>query len=288
MKGVEAAEIIGDLASQQWGLVTSAQAKESGIDLPSLSRLEQRGMFARIRHGVYASAAIAQSAVLELQAQWLALRPELMAADRINNPQLAAEAIVSHTTAAEMWGIGDLWPDGFHFTVRRRRRSRQIDVQFHRADLADSDWTVHPQSGLPITTVARTIYDLAQDGHEPGHLLALISDAGNKFLLDKQELIDVFSGFEDALGASKGDRQAFDALVKDYFPEVNDAQRINLRIEEALRPLQTQIAALAARLNTLAMVDLAVPPSIECQPRELQQTKLRGGTDRSEEKAFND
>lgn len=39
---------------------------------------------------------------------WLALRPELMAAEHTGDPYLAAEAVVSHTTAAEMWGIGDL------------------------------------------------------------------------------------------------------------------------------------------------------------------------------------
>ena len=128
MKSYEATEILGDLASQQWGLFTSAQAKDHDVDLPSLRRLERRGVFVRVRHGVYASATTALSAELELKAQWLALRPSLMAAERISDSSLVAEAVVSHTTAAEMWEIGDLWPDGFHFTVSHRRRSRQTDV----------------------------------------------------------------------------------------------------------------------------------------------------------------
>ena len=43
MKGLEATEIVSDLASQQWGLVTSTQAKNNGVDLPSLRRLKKRG-----------------------------------------------------------------------------------------------------------------------------------------------------------------------------------------------------------------------------------------------------
>ncbi|MGV0430774.1 hypothetical protein ACUY22_11015 [Corynebacterium tuberculostearicum] len=35
MKGAEAAEVVGDLASQQWGLVTTAQATACGVDLQS-------------------------------------------------------------------------------------------------------------------------------------------------------------------------------------------------------------------------------------------------------------
>lgn len=44
MKSYEATEMLSDLASQQWGLFTSAQAKDSGVDLPSLRRLEKRGV----------------------------------------------------------------------------------------------------------------------------------------------------------------------------------------------------------------------------------------------------
>lgn len=155
---------MGDLASQQWGLVTTAQAAACGVDLQSLRRLVARGVLARVRHGIYATTGTSSSAVLEVKAHWLALRPKLMAAERTGDPHLAAEAVVSHTTAAEMWGIGDLWPDGAHLTVRSRRRSRQPDVQFHRADLGDEDWVLHPVSSLPITTAARTIADLAAAG----------------------------------------------------------------------------------------------------------------------------
>ena len=181
--------------------------------------MAERGALVRVRHGVYANIATTLSAELEVKAQWLALRPELMAAERVSDPVLAAEAVVSHTTAAEMWWIGDLWPDGIHFTVSDRRRSRQLDVRFHRAYLADADWVVHPEIGLLMITVARTIADLVQDGHETDHLLTLVADAGRKSLLEEDEMLDALAGHEDPLGVDRGDRRGLKTLLEDYFPE---------------------------------------------------------------------
>lgn len=234
-------EVVGDLASQQWGLVTSVQAKNSGVDLSSLRRLAERGGLARIRHGVYANTATALSAELEIKAQWLALRPELMAAERAGDPALAVDAVVSHTTAAELWGIGDLWPDGIHFTVKNRRRSRQPDVRFHRADLTDMDWVLHPEAGIPVTNVARTIADLAQSGHEINHLLDLVADAARKSIVNEQDLLDELVGREDALGAERGDRRGLKNLLDDFFPEDRVVRRARLVVTEALLPVQEQM-----------------------------------------------
>lgn len=251
MKGSEVMQIVGDLASQQWGLVTSAQVKGHGVDLPSLRRLERHGGLVRIRHGVYANTAAVLSSELEMKAQWLALRPELMASDRVSDPAVASEAVVSHTTAAEMWEIGDLWPDGIHFTVSERRRSRQPEVRFHRANLADTDWTIHPKSGLPVTTVARTIVDLAWDGHEVNHLLGLVADAGRKSLLEEHELLDALAGHEDALGVDRGDRRGLKALLDGYFPEDRVARQTRTMVDEALRPVRTQMDSLVESLRPI-------------------------------------
>ena len=264
MKGSEVTDIVSDLASQQWGLVTSAQAKGSGVDQPALRRLVEHGFLVRVRHGVYASAATTLSSELEVKAQWLALRPELMAADRVGDSVLAAAVVVSHTTAAEMWGIGDLWPDGIHFTTVDRRRSRQSDVRFHRAGLTDTDWTIHPEVGLPVTTVARTILDLARAGHEPDHLLGLVADAGRKSLLDERDLIDALAGYEDAFGVNQGDRRGLKVLLDDYFPEDRVVRRARSAVDEALRPFQAKMDTL---LNSL-MPQMSWP---EAMTNPLQQ-----------------
>ena len=248
MKGAEAAEVVGDLASQQWGLVTTAQATACGVDLQSLRRLVTRGVLTRVRHGVYATTGTSPSAVLEVKAHWLALRPELMAAERTGDPYLAAEAVVSHTTAAEMWGIGDLWPDGAHFTVRSRRRSRQSGVRFHRADLGDDDWMLHPVSGLPVTTAARTITNLADEGHEPGYLLDLVADAAGASLVEKWELLEALTGKEEAFDLPAGDAAGLEDVLGEYFPAPELDGRMRAAIDEAVRPLREQIDTLMRSL----------------------------------------
>lgn len=204
MRHGEALAILGEIQSLQWGLCTSAQAKACGVDTAWLRRLAERGSLVRVRHGVYTSPAIPVTPQLEIQSEWLAIRPSLLAAQRLADPHLAAEAVVSHTTAANLWEIGDLWPDGVHFTLAKRRRSRQPDVTLHKALLGRAEWTIHEQSGLPVTTVARTVADLARAGNEASHLGDLIQDAAHLGLVTQLELVVSLSGLEEALGFDKG------------------------------------------------------------------------------------
>lgn len=238
MDSAEALEIVGDLASQQWGLVTSAQAKDQGVDVPTLSRLTRSGVLERVRHGVYVTPGATQSAELELKAQWLALKPDLMAADRLTDPQHAGEAVVSHTTAAELWGIGDLWSDGIHFTTKTRRRSRQAEVTFHTADFAEEDWVIHPRARLPVTTVGRTIADLARDGHEADHLLNLVADAAANELIDQETLLEAVTGLEVEFGLKAKDVRGLKLLVSSRFPVDETEHKLSSMIEDAIGPIQ--------------------------------------------------
>ena len=225
MDAAESLEIIGEIASQQWGLCTAKQARAEGITPLTLSRLEMRGGLIRVRHGVYATVGTMMSPALDVKAQWLALRPEMMA--------------------------GDLWPDGIRFTVNRRRQSRQPEVQFHRGKLHDHEWTLHPEHNLPITTAARTIVDLALDGHEPQHLLDLIADASAKQLLQEPELLSAFAGNETAFGLPKGDQEGLRMLWKECFPPVPAAimeEQIQRAVAKALGPLAEELKALAAKV----------------------------------------
>lgn len=249
MKGAEATEIVGDLASQQWGLVTSAQAKGYGVDALSLRRLAEHGALIRMRHGVYATTSTTPSNNLETQAQWLALRPDVMAADRIRNIEPDSEAIVSHTTAAELWEIGDLWPDGIHFTVKNRRRSRQEEIQFHRADITKSEWTIHPTVGLPTTTPLQTIIDLAKEDHEPDHLLTLISDGARKSLFTKQELINSYTKNEEGLRTLASSQEELERVVGKYFSEYEIIPKITEVLLKTIKAIQPALRNLEGLQN---------------------------------------
>ena len=237
MKSSEVTELVGDLASQQWGLFTSAQAGAVEVTSADLLRAERAGILERVRHGVYAIAGTALSPEVELKAQWLSLRADRMAADRLRDEDLACEAVVSHTTAADLWGIGDMWSDGYHFIVQQRRRSRQPEVHFHRADLAGDEWQIHPDAGLPVTSVARTIADLADDGHESEHLLSLVTDAGHKRLVGTHDLFVALKDKEEAFGLDAGDEEGLYKLLSRRLRSTEINLLVSQALEEQLRPL---------------------------------------------------
>lgn len=65
-------------------------------------------------------------------------------------------AVLSHGTAAAVWGIFSTWATPFEVTAPGRRRRRGIRI--HRAALNPADKTV--QLGLPVTSPARTVLDM--------------------------------------------------------------------------------------------------------------------------------
>lgn len=185
MKITEATEIVVDLASQQWGLVTTAQATNAGVPAVMLGRLVDKSILERVRSGVYVSTSAGWSSATEIRAQWLALEPKTMAAERLQPHPMA---VVSHESAAELHRIGDLDSPHICFTVPSRRQTRQPEVTFRIAELAEADWTV--VDGLPVTTAVRTLTDLARAGHEPEHLTDMVGDILKRRLATRAEVTD--------------------------------------------------------------------------------------------------
>lgn len=246
MRIVEATEIVLDLASQQWGLVTTAQAQVAGVSAVMLSRLVDKAVISRVRFGVYAAEALPWTPATEIRAQWLALKPPTLAADRLADP---AVGVVSHESAAELHQIGDLNSHGVHFTVPARRQTRQPGVVFHLAALAPQDWVV--LDGLPVTTPLRTVADLARDGHEPGHLTDMIANLLDQHLATREEVADALAEVAEVLGISPADQAGVDAWMEERFPvPQSSAEEVMRRqVEAALTPLQEQIRVLAKKIT---------------------------------------
>jgi very-short-patch-repair endonuclease len=66
-------------------------------------------------------------------------------------------AVLSHSTAACVWGIFRRWETPFEVTAPSNHRRRGIRV--HRAALDRRDITTH--LGLPVTSAARTVFDVS-------------------------------------------------------------------------------------------------------------------------------
>ena len=91
-------------------------------------------------------------------------------------------AVLSHLSAAAVWDLVP-WPSTADVTVAERRRSIG-GVRVHRSrSLSRDDRTLDPEHGLPVTTVARTLIDLA-DVLSPHRLERICHRAEHLRLLD--------------------------------------------------------------------------------------------------------
>lgn len=158
------------IAQDQWGLVTRRQAERAGISPATLQRLASGSVLERVTQGVYRLAGSPTPDHLELRAAWLQLAPDVPAWER--TPR---EGVVSHRSAAAVYGLGHLPADRHEFTLPVRRQSRRPDVRLHQREVADSEWI--PLHGLPVTRPARIATDLLADREDPGAVGHVIADA---------------------------------------------------------------------------------------------------------------
>jgi predicted transcriptional regulator of viral defense system len=194
---------LADIAAEQWGLITTAQAEAAGSSRKALGRLAHAGMLERLTHGVYRLTGAPADPWDDLRAAWLALHPSRIAGDRLGDD---VPELVSHRSAAALHELGDLDADRHEFTVASRRQTRRSDIRFHRATLARSDWgVVH---GLPCTSVIRTITDLAADRTDGGHLASAVRDALTVRHVDVDQLAQALNPFAARYGASSGDGES--------------------------------------------------------------------------------
>jgi predicted transcriptional regulator of viral defense system len=136
-----AADSLPRLATSQHGVVSSAQLQAYGLSRAAISRWASAGRLHRILPRVYAVG----HAALSIEARLVAVL--LYAGPR---------AVLSHTTAAWVWSLIETEPTRIHVTVPGRRRSLP-NVRIHHSRNVDP---VH-SLGLPVTSVARTLLDLA-------------------------------------------------------------------------------------------------------------------------------
>src|SRR5437879_7218061 len=127
MPRVGTLDALANLAEEQWGLFTRREAESTGMAWSTLSRLAAGGGVERVAHGVYRMRGGPPVDHLALRAAWLQLAPDTPAWER--DP---ADGVVSHRSAAAVYGHGHLPADVHQFTLPRRRQTRRTDVEVRR------------------------------------------------------------------------------------------------------------------------------------------------------------
>lgn len=133
---------IAELAARQHGVVARGQLVALGLSLGAIDHRVERHRLHPLHRGVYAVGHRA----LTGDGRWMAA---VLAA--------GAGAVLSHRSAAALWGIRESSSAKIEVTAPRERRRPGVTVR--RAKLRADEVTTH--DGIPVTTPARTLLDLA-------------------------------------------------------------------------------------------------------------------------------
>ena len=153
---------IAPIAEDQWGLITRRQALDAGVSQTTLDRLTaEGGDLRRVGYAVYRLVGAPEPDHLG-HSEW---RDSTRTSDSGMGTR-SEKRVVSHRSAAEMYGIGNLPADRHDFTVDRRRQTRQPNIRLHTRPLADHDWI--RLRGLPVTLPSRIASDSARPGGSRG------------------------------------------------------------------------------------------------------------------------
>jgi len=144
-----------ELAAENEGLVTTRSAAGIGITRRTLAGMVDRGRLERVSRGVYRLAHSRRDPLAPY-------REVILWAQAHRGPCVA----LSHETALAILGLTDANPSKIELTIplhARLRRQHPAQIVIHRAVLDGKD--IIEYEGLPITSVPRTIVDIAQSGN---------------------------------------------------------------------------------------------------------------------------
>lgn len=184
-----------DLAADQFGLFTSAQAEARGISHDELHRRTDSGRLFSAHPGVYgfSDAAADMLPYTDWAATWLALNPDRDIASR----RCAPDFIVSHDSAASIRELGTVVSYGLYLTGSQdiAAASGLSRIHFYQRDIGVGgvDWDL--VEGLPVATPSRIITDLAADRIDGSHLGTVIADVVEEGLLTISEVSALLAPF---------------------------------------------------------------------------------------------
>ena len=209
---------ISDLAAQQYGRLSTRQLRGAGLDDATLSRVARAQQWERPHRGVYAPVGSFEVPEARLAAALLAVGPPVL---------------IAGWGAAWLWGLVPAAPTVPEVVVPHQRKAgRDARLVLRRSrTLLPSDGVV--LRGLPVTTPARTLCDLAALTDEPA-LRGLLIDARQRRLAD---LADV-AACAARMGTAAGGR-----LLRELLREL-DQEHCDSVLEHRMRRRLAEVGGL--------------------------------------------
>ena len=217
------------LARRQHGLVARRQLLALGWSAHQIEHRLASGSWIEVHRGVYALG----PAPLTREGRWMAAT------------LVAPGAVLSHRAAAAHWGIRR----GAMLEITAPKRLRRPGITVHQATLQADEATVH--EGIPVTTVARTLFDLAAVIPQ-NELEWAIHEADFRKLWDRpllQDLVAVIATREGPIAVDALWRDEGLAIEMDASGTHNTRRAFleDRRRDRALRPLGIYVMRLTDR-----------------------------------------
>jgi predicted transcriptional regulator of viral defense system len=165
-----------EVASEQAGYFTTAQADACGYSSSLRAYHVKRGRWVRARRGIYRLSEYPSSEHEELIAAWLWAGKDT--------------AVVSHESALDVLDLSDVIPSTIHITVPRSRRYRPgiAGITLHTTTKEFKPGEVITRGGLRVTSAVRTILDCADTGTAPEQIVAAVGQAVDRGLATRSQL----------------------------------------------------------------------------------------------------
>jgi very-short-patch-repair endonuclease len=191
----ETERAIAELADRQHGVVGRSQLQDLGLGEAAIRHRRRLGRLRQLHSGAFAVGhrAISRSG------HW-------MAAVLASGP----DALLSHHTAAALWGIRGYSGGVIHVTVPHKSTSSKR-IRRHLSNVPEDERAV--EEGIPVTSVHRTIFDLAAS-LSVDEVVAMIKEAEYLNRWDRLSLPDLLERYPGKRGSRKV-RLALDRITEE-------------------------------------------------------------------------
>jgi very-short-patch-repair endonuclease len=254
---------IAGLARVQYGVLGRTQLTKAGFKKDAISVRLRTGRLHRVHAGVYS---VIDRRLLTRQGWW-------MAAVLASGP----DAVLSHHTAAALWGIRPTSRSRIDVTVPYRSRSSKAFCR-HVSHVPEDERT--KEEGIPVTSVHRTMFDLSATA-SIDEVIAMIKEAEYRNLWDRLSLWDLL----DRYPAKRGSRNLRFALKR---ITEEPAGRRRSKLEERFAPFLRRYRLPLPRFNDWILLD-PKPYRVDCHwPQRRLIVELDGWEGHSSRSAFQD
>jgi very-short-patch-repair endonuclease len=203
--------LIARLAERQGGVVEHGQLVALGLSPQGIHTRVRAGQLHRWYRGVYA---VGHRNVRAEGRRWAAILA------------YSPDGVLSHSTAGVAWGLLRSNAATIDVTVGLGGRSARPSIRLHRTRSLPAD-EVTTLDGLPITTPARTLLDLAAAGLSDRALEAALDAADVTRVLDFKELRELVARHRGRRGTP-----SLDAQLSRYGGPVDTRSRLERLVYE--------------------------------------------------------